>query len=304
MLKAGALVRLARPCTVRELSSLYHLDESLLQSVLQFIVRSTDILLCAKGHYRLGSCSLPELIFHLEKFAGGYGPAAHNLSKVLARRGEPGVAEDALARAFAAARGGDEHVAKAVARCGVRHMLDLGCGPAWTLLQLCAADQHFQAFGIEKNPVMFALARANVREAGFETRLRVRLGDGRHPDKLLSREELRRIELIHGRSFLNEFFGSGDNQAIEVLKRLGRLSPGRAAWFTDYYSELNAAPKAPRSRRLGLLQDLAQLVSLQGIPPADLLHWERIYKRAGCRLVDAVEFKTAEIRWFTHHLLL
>ena len=49
-----------------------------------------------------------------------------------------------------------------------------------------------------------------------------------------------------------------------------------------------------------LLQDMAQSISGQGIPPADVAQWAAVYEAAGCGLLHVYEGDSSGIAWFVH----
>ncbi len=303
--RVGVLGGLVEGRRAGELARPLGLNARLLAELLEFAARTTNIVVQdRRGRYRLGASSLPEVVFQLEKFAGAYGPVVRGIPCHL--RGQAGatVDEGAMATAFAAA--GDEGgpVVALAQGAGVRALLDLGCGPATLLIRLAAGDSEFRGWGIDASAAMCRLARVRARAAGVGRRVQVLHADARCPERVLKKDDRRKIDAVHGRSFLNELFGRGDKLAVSVLRRLRRLFPGRVAWFVDYYGELGRARHSLDERRLALLQDLAQAVSGQGVPPPDGKSWQKVYGQAGCRLNDCQEYEGGGIRWFVHTVQL
>jgi SAM-dependent methyltransferase len=297
--KLGILKLLAKPITVSQLARQERLNCLLLDQLLQFLCRSTNLLKYSKGWYSL-KLAPAQLFFQLEKFSCAYAPSLRSIGRALKEKGTPVIDSSALARAFASFDDGAKPVVALARKAGVRQMVDLGCGPAWLLVALGSEDPEFHAFGLERNQEMCSLARNNVRQAHLGSRIQIKRGDARHPEKLLSSAQLSAIEAVHGGSFLNEFFSEGESGAIEVLQHLRRQFPGRIAWFVDYYSALGSRDRRVSRPRLTLLQDVAQVASLQGVPPSRLQDWERIYRKSGCHLAEVHEFQNDEITWFAH----
>jgi SAM-dependent methyltransferase len=298
--KLGILKLLEKPKTARRLAELLGLNGRMLDCLLQFVARSTDLFECSNGSYSLKSGSSAQMRFQLEKFSCAYAPSLQHIARLLRKNKAPRVDDLALARAFASFEESGEPVATMARKAGVKRLLDLGCGPAWLLVALAGADPRFEGFGIDKSRAMCRVARRNVRQTVQDSRIHIKAGDARRPEKLLSAVQRSGIEAVHGSSFLNEFFASGENGVIEVLRHLRRQFPGRIAWFVDYYGELGSERGRLRQHRLTLLQDVAQIASLQGVPPSRLQDWERIHKKAGCRLMEVQEFQSDEIIWFIH----
>jgi len=304
--RTGVLAGLAEPATSRQLSTRLRLAPRLLDELLEFVERTTDMLVRdARGRYRLASPeTLGQLSFQLEKFLGAYGAAVRGLAGALRGADPARVDGRALARAFAQVGDAGSPVAEMVSATGALGVLDLGTGPASLLIELATRNPRFHGFGVDSSPAMVRLARRRARERGLDGRVRISRGDGRHPEAAVPRGDRPRIDTLHARSFLNELFWRGDAEAVAVLRRLRRLFPGRTAWFVDYYGELGRRRRDLVQCRLTLLQDLAQVVSRQGVPPATRKEWQNVYAKAGCILRESHDFEADGIRWFIHRVEL
>jgi len=296
------LTRLSQPTSVENLSQSLRLHSGILAALLDFLSRTTDIVKRDKrARYKIDAPKIPEIVFQIEKFAGAYGPAVRELGGVLVSERHGAIDERALSRAFAEV--GADRVMKEIARqAGLKCLLDLGCGSAQLLIELAIEDPGFRGIGFEINGEMCKLARKRSRAAGVNSRIRIYEGDGRRFGSVLSERTLRSIDAVHGRSFLNAFFRSGTDEAAAVLREMGRLLPDRAAWFIDYYGELGKSWRPLRECQLALLQDVAQIASGQGVPPADAEDWVRIYDDAGCEFSDALQIQHPGIRTFIHQV--
>jgi SAM-dependent methyltransferase len=195
-------------------------------------------------------------------------------------------------------------VADLIAASGVSCLLDLGCGPASLLVDLAQRNPNFYGVGIDGSKEMCVQARRTAQEGGVTQRIDIRRGDASNLSQWCPVSLRKRIDSLHGASFLNEFFGQGERQVINVLRTLSRTFPGRTAWFVDYYSSIGQRKdkRKAASFPLALLQDLAQVVSGQGVPPPDAANWRRLYRQAGCRLVRIMEFENPNIRWFVQEV--
>ena len=111
-------------------------------------------------------------------------------------------------------------------------------------------------------------------------------GDCRDVAAALPAELRNRVDLITASSLFNEMFADGPRLAIELLHRLGGLFPGRSLLIADYYGQLGEC--VVPSPRCGLLHDLVQAVSGQGIPPPSFHRWLDIYRAANCTFVNGV----------------
>lgn len=306
LMRSGALEVLAAGHNVEVVAQAVEMDAGLLRQMLDFLARASDLIECEGTHrFRLGDYSIAEIAFQLEKFIGAYGKSVRGLatSKVASSNGTE-VDEVALAAAFGAASFGPSKITKRLREEGYRRLVDLGCGPASLLIELAAGDPGFSGVGLDRSAAMCRLARSRVRQAGVSSQVKIRQADVRDVGGVLDAPERRRVDVIHGRSVINAFFGRGLNAAEAVLRKLRRAFPKRVAYFVDYYGELGRAAEDRSVYRLGRAHDLAQLASGQGTPPPDCHKWRALYRAAGCKLISVDEMRTNDIRWFIHEVRL
>lgn len=292
----GALTILARWQTSAAVAELTGLDARRVTPVLQFLAIATEVIeRDSRGRFRLGEPGLEETSFQLRKFVGAYGGPVLTL-------GASRVDSAALAQAFASTAARVTPIVRQhIASAGVRSLLDLGCGSGALLIDLARADSGFRGIGVEFDADMYRQAERSVKRAGLGRQIRIVRGDARAPEALLDKTSLARIDAVHGRSFLNALFGEGRAGAVASLSNVSRALPGRPAWFVDYYGRLGSR-YAANGQALALLQDVAQVVSGQGVPPASFAAWKKIYRACGANLVEGNDFVGPEISWFIHEL--
>lgn len=295
--RAGVLESWRQPQTPAALARQTGIAAMDLRLILEFLTATTNVIeRDVRGRYAVVNVAYGDLAFQLEKFIGAYGPCIREFGRAT-------LDQKALADAFV--EGTKNRTAPAVdliRDAGLHCIVDLGCGPASLLVQLAAVDSQFRGFGVDATKVMCRVARDAVRERGLERRIKIVHADASDIGKPLSRH-LRDIDGVHCSSFLNEFFGSG-RDPVAVLKRLRQLLPGRPLFVVDYYGELGHRRTSSLQHPVTLLQDVAQVASGQGVPPPDMQAWRRIYRRAGCRLIRAMDFETSHLRWFIHEVRL
>jgi len=303
--RSGILAALRKTATVADIASAFNCDEALLSALMQFAHQRTDIFrIDAKGKYsvspRYGAYS--QLEFHLDKFIGAYGPAFARLDESLRGHalGESYVDANRLADAYSGLDfGGASLVGQLIREWNVANLLDLGCGPGRLLMELAQSDPCFEGWGMDSNPAMCALARRRLEASELSARVRVLQGDVRKID-LRTEPALGAVEAVHAGSLLNQFFGSGDDGAIALIRNLKNLFPGRLLFVSDYYGKLTRMRRVPTRYRHAVLQDVAQAISGQGVPPGDRTGWFAVYEAAGCGLVQAYEGDATGIAWFVH----
>jgi hypothetical protein len=93
------------------------------------------------------------------------------------------------------------------------------------------------------------------------------------------------VEAICLRNVLNSMFRSGASAVVECLKGMKSVYPRAYVIVVDYYGRLNT--EQPKEEDVATLsQDIVQLLSGQGIPPAHPEDWDSIYDAAGLKCVD------------------
>jgi len=303
--RGGVLKMLEAGRTAAQVAADADYDVEAATAVLEFVYLNTDLLVRAGNReYRLAPKygAYRALGFHLDKFLGAYGQPMARLEDALRspRQGRRLVDRKQLAEAFSRAQpDGLGALVEIVRGTGARSLLDLGCGTAALLRQLCRGDAGFRGWGVEVDREMCAVAVERIRAAGLQRQLRIIRGDARELDRSFSAAQRKRVDALLGGSLLNELCRGGGAPAVKFLTRLRRLFPGRPLLVLDYYGRLGRGRARPRHRQT-LLQDLVQAVTGQGVPPADLAGWRALYLRAGCELVKAYEGEAAGIEWFLH----
>ena len=261
----GLLTSLSQPRTAEELAKKHRVDVVILRGTLDYIAARTNLVrkqgdrFVATRHYDAASK------FLLDVYALAYGG--------------PGVDRRRLARAFKSASPSGALPA-IIRQLGFNHVLDLGCGSGSLLVALARDDPHFVGWGIELDPAMCKVARANVRTARVAGRVKIFRGDAMRPKIRAG------VQAVVASQLANEMFGSGTARVIAWLRRVRRAFPDRPLLIADYYGRLGTGRRTGRET---LLHDFIQLISGQGVPPADRKEWQRLYDAAGCRLVHVIE---------------
>jgi SAM-dependent methyltransferase len=304
--RSGLLERLGDAQTPAELAADQGFDAELFRTLLEYVRQRTDIVLRdGPDRYRLNPeyATYHQFGFHLDKLIGAYGEPVRRLEDSLrsASLGRRLVDGRMLAEAFyRVGAAGVAAEARVVREWRIGHLLDLGCGPGALLLELAADDPVFRGVGIDGNPAMCEAATASIVRAGLAKVLRIIHGDARDVADLLAADERDRIDGLHCRSLVNELFRFGPAEAAEFVAQLARHFRGRLLLVGDYYGKLGSEERVPDRFAHTLLQDLAQAVSSQGIPPPDLAGWADVYEQGGAELLHAYEGEHAGIAWFVH----
>jgi SAM-dependent methyltransferase len=301
---ANVLAALQRPSTARALAAKHGLDARLLQGVLEYVAARTDLVRKEKSRFVATEGYSRQSRFLLDLYAGAYGPNAVQLGRLLRKPALAPGAVDRHRHARAFQHSGPAAVAwltSFVQQLEWNHVLDLGCGPANLLAQLAQDDPRFEGWGVDANPAMCKAARARLRAASASARVKIVQGDARRPRDAVPAAVRSAVRAVVARQVANEMFGDGSSGAIAWLTELREAFPGRPLLIEDYYGRLGSKQHGEQHRPT-LLHDYAQLISGQGIPPAELREWRKIYAAAGCRLAHVTE-DTSSTR-FIHVVVL
>jgi hypothetical protein len=307
--RIGALDRLKSGADLAELGRELGCDERLLAAVVEYVFHTTDLITREDGRYSLSPLYRDDgrLAFQLEKFLGAYGACVEGMADVISDpdRGPALRNDEALARAFGEVDVHRPSLTRQVLEAWeVASLFDLGCGTAALLIELAEGNPNFRGWGMDANAIMVETAARNIRLADVERQVEVAQDDVRAMGGGAAPAFRDDVEALYGRSILNEFFVDDGAAAIEVLRGLRRWFPRRLFFVEDYYGCLTRDVESVDGRQHTLLQDLAQALSGQGVPPADLTGWQFVYESAGCSLVKAYEGNNEGIAWFIHVLRL
>jgi hypothetical protein len=306
----GLLDALRRPRPARTIAKRFGIDGQSLGPLLEFLARTTDVVersgardfvLSAKyQHYRA-------LGFHFDKLLVGYAATLSSLDVVLRRPEQAGrfVDRRALANAFTRADAPLPLEVEAIVRAwGGRTLLEAGCGLAPALRTMCARDAAFTGWAVDSSADMCRAARDQIRREGLRDRIRVIQCDIRGLRRATIKRDRAKVEAIFAQSLLNEFCRGDGEEGVRVLRMLRDLFPGRPLFVVDYLAELREEDRSGQLHMAGVLQDIAQILSGQGIPPSTHSAWANVYARAGCEILNAYEGTSKDIRWFVHTVAL
>ncbi len=287
------LASLQQPSTAESAAIAHKLDPGLLRGVLEYIAVRTDLLRKVGARFVTTRSYSSESRFLLDLYAGAYRNNAAQLERLMRKPTLARTAVDRVrhARAFEKIRGlALGGLPDLIRQLQFNRVLDIGCGSAALLLELAAQDPKFVGWGVEMNPVMCKAARAAIRAAGVERQVRVLEGDSTHLHRVVPADVRSKVQAVTACQMANEMFGAGASRALAWLRGIKRILPGRPFLVSDYYGRLLS--KAAVHHRETLLHDYAQLISGQGVPPANIAEWCAIYAAAGCRLAHVIEDRT------------
>ena len=140
---------------------------------------------------------------------------------------------------------------------------------------------------------MYKVAQGRIREAGAWRRIKLLHGDCAELSSALPEKVKSEVGAVSACNVANEMFATGHSRIVKWLRDLRKTLPGRPFLLVDYYGRLGQKQfsKGTPALNATLLHDYAQVISGQGVPPANLKEWRSIYKRAACRLIQVFEDK-------------
>jgi SAM-dependent methyltransferase len=299
----GILDSLARPFTATGLARRHRVRADLLRATLELLAARTNLVACHAGKFRLASEFDDDARFIIHQYLGTYGPVATVLDRVLQNPKLAAAKIDRKQHAKAFENGPTlscDLITDLIAQLGFNNVLDLGCGNGALLAELTERVKGFSGFGLDSNPAMCTVARRRFSDMPRTSRVKIFRGDSRRPEAAIPGPVVRQVRTLAAASLVNEFFGSGNDEAERWLAHLKAVFPGRTLLIGDYYGQLGYG-RPVRSRMLAM-HDLVQAISGQGVPPPDLASWKTIYRNARCSLVHVVEDRDST--FFVHLLRL
>jgi SAM-dependent methyltransferase len=289
----GVLAMLEKPATADDVAAKRRLNPDLLRGTLEFVAARTNLLRkSAADRFVATRNYAAESQFLLDLYVGAYGGNANDLKKLLRNPSSaPAMVDRAhYAHAFAAVDGRTLGILPELIRqLGFERMLDIGCGNGDLLITLARKDSNFIGWGIDSNRAMLDVAQSRIRRSRLEKRLALFEGDCRNLKAALPARVRAGIRSLTACNVANEMFHDGQRQCIKWLQQLRKLFPERPLLILDYYSQLGKKSRQGPMERKTLLHDFAQLISGQGIPPANAREWRALYSEAGCRLIHIIE---------------
>ncbi len=309
--REGVLAALGSGAAVALVAERFGFDADALAKLVEYVALRSDVVervddprgtrFAASAAYRDGSAAA----YLLDQYAGGFGPCLLNLREVMRAPAEAGRFVDRARHADAYRRSGNGSSAPELValadELGIGVLLDLGCGGGQLLAELAERRPQFRGIGIDANPFAVEAARRTLAARGLDGRVELLCGDLAALGALLSEERRASVDALAAVSVANAYAAGYPGRTIDdFLRALQALFPNRFLFLCDYYGRLDAVRDEPARFRRTLLHDLAQVVSGEGVPPANLAAWREIYARTGCTLVAHADAENDGIARFLH----
>lgn len=117
-------------------------------------------------------------------------------------------------------------VAELVQRLGYKCILDLGCGDATFLIDLCQRVPGLRAYGLDIAPEAVAEANVNIQRHGLQDRITPVVGDVTNITPEL-REQLRDVDAATSVYVIHEFAGVSKELIVAALRGFRTAFPGK-----------------------------------------------------------------------------
>ncbi len=304
--REGVLDALAAGADVAAIAAERGFEARVLSELLEYVALRCDLVdRLGAGRFALAPAGRTMVAHLLDQYVGGFGPCLRELGAVLRDARGGAALVDARRHAAAFARGDGAANAPEIVQLAdeleLGVLLDVGCGGGQLLSEIAARRPNFRGIGIDANPSVAAAARAAIARRGFAERIEIRCGDALGVARELSERQRAAVDAIAAVSVANAYSAGYPGRTIDdFLRALQALFPNRIVFVCDYYGRLGAVPDAPERFGRTLLHDVAQVVSGQGVPPADAEAWRAIYARTDCTLIAVYEDENDGIRRFLH----
>ena len=265
------------------------LDPDGLEAVARYLYGLGILDRDGQGRYTAAAEILEADIATIEMFYA-YDPLFHNLSQVLKKEKKYGVdinrfAElDARATAKICKNFSYPKIIQVIESRGVECVMDLGCGSAELLIELCKRNPGVRAYGIDIASEAVRYAQERVAREGLEDRIKIFAGDILNLESILPDKEKKQVDLIVSAAVFHEFAYESTDGLIKALKAIRRWFPGTELILSE---ALEQADQDLRQEPTFVLEHhLFHRLSLQGI--ASLERWRESFNRAGYRLIEEI----------------
>ncbi len=218
--------------------------------------------------------------------AAAYSPVFFNLEPLL--RGQSTYGED-IKRDTAMAAAGSGAVGKLfmfpivqelLNRNGFTKVLDLGCGDAAFLVDLCKADPGVTGYGIDLSAEAIADGCRNATQENVQDRIHLVAEDMFKLDSVA--EQFKSVQAATSFFVLHEFLRNGRGRVVEFFKTFREAFPGTSLIICE---SVRHTPEQIR-KRLGPLAEFQLVHDLTGQNPITRDEWRSAFTEAGFTSVE------------------
>lgn len=216
----------------------------------------------------------------------GYEEVFHSLEALL--RKEKVYGRDVTRRSDFIARGSGEMekwiyyplAIDVINKKGFRKVLDLGCGEATFLRNLCESNDKVTGYGIDIAPEAIADGRERITKAGLENRIHLFVQDITRLAKVP--DPLQGIDVATTFFVLHEILYAGAEEVVELLRSFRTLFPDAPLIV---FETTRPAPEEMRKRPGMAIQYFLQH-DLTHQKPVGREEWRALFRAAGFRFIE------------------
>jgi len=229
----------------------------------------------------------------------GYEEVFHSLEALLKKEKEYG--RDVTRRSDFVARGSGEMekwiyfplAIDIINKNGFKKVLDLGCGEATFLTNLCESNDEVTGYGIDIAPEVIADGRERTKRAGLQDRIHLFVEDITKLEQVP--EPLQGIDIVTTFFVFHEILFAGADRVVELLRSFRRLFPGVPLIV---FEAIRPTPEEMRKKPGMAIQYVLQHdLSHQMLVSRD--EWKELFKTAGFNSIEERYLRFARTAIYT-----
>lgn len=229
----------------------------------------------------------------------GYEEVFHSLEALLRKEKEYG--RDVTRRSDFVARGSGEMekwiyfplAIDIISKNGFKKVLDLGCGEATFLTNLCESNGQVTGYGIDIAPEAIANGRERVKRAGLESRIHLFVEDISELEKVP--DPLQGVDVATTFFVFHEILFAGADRVVELLRSFRRLFPGVPVIV---FEAIRSTPEEMRKKPGMAIQYVLQHdLSHQRLVSRE--EWRELFKTAGFNSIEERYLRFARTAIYT-----
>jgi len=163
---------------------------------------------------------------------------------------------------------------------GFEKVLDLGCGDATFLTNLCESNDEVTGYGIDIAPEAIVDGRERVKQAGLQGRIHLFVEDISKLERVP--DQLQGIDVATTFFVLHEILFAGADRVVELLRSFRTVFPGVPLIV---FEVIRPTPEEMRKRPGMAIQYFLQH-DLANQKPVSREEWKELFKTAGCSSIS------------------
>lgn len=178
-----------------------------------------------------------------------------------------------------------------VKRYNFKTILDLGCGSAEFLLEICDSVER-TAYGIDISIDAIAFAKEIIHKKGLSDKVQVAVGDIFKVNQL--KQAASNVDAITSMFVIHEFLSQGRDVVVNLLKTIKQTYPNKYFIICEL---TRFAPEVLRKAPTSIAEHhLFHALSEQNLLTVE--EWHSVFKEAGYKIVEEVKYDFAGQAYF------